>query len=54
MRGTYIPIRHKWRFGQLTAQLQDELNSLFKDVLSDAELGNKNPRLRLAEDGRFR
>ena len=42
-RGTPIPIRHKRRFGHLTAPLQDELNSLFDEVLSDSELGNKNP-----------
>jgi HSP20 family molecular chaperone IbpA len=42
-RGTRIPIRHKRRFGHLAAPLQDELNSLFDEVLSDSELGNKNP-----------
>lgn len=42
-RGTRIPIRHKRRFGRFTAPLQDELNSLFDEVLTDSELGNKKP-----------
>ena len=56
-RGTPIPIRHKQRFGRFPAPLQDELNSLFDEVLTDSELGNKHPdkgwpTMHVSEDAR--